>query len=82
MAPAASPAVGPAICMPNAVATPTVATAASAGNSRAVVSPTPQARYAPAVVQYTSGGFWRYAIPSRRGTTQSPLALISRAISA
>ena len=54
----------------------------SAGHSRAVHSCTPNARKAAAVIQYCSGGFSKYLRPLRRGVTQSPLAAISRAISA
>jgi hypothetical protein len=37
---------------------------------------------AAAVTQYWKGGFSKYLRPFRRGVTQSPVAAISRAISA
>jgi hypothetical protein len=42
----------------------------------------PNASYAAAVSQYCSAGFSKYLMPSRRGVSQSPLATISRGISA
>src|ERR1022692_4479039 len=53
-----------------------------AGHERAVHSWTPKIEYAAAVIQYCSAGFSKYLIPLSRGVIQSPLAAISRGISA
>src|SRR5207253_1547259 len=51
-------------------------------HNRELHSLTPKTSYAIAVAQYWSGGFSKYRRPSKRGVTQSPLASISRGISA
>ena len=55
---------------------------ASAVQSRADQSATSNSVKKAAVVQYCSGGFSKYLKPFRRGVIQSPLASISRGISA
>ncbi len=62
--------------------TRTPAKPVSAVHSRDVHSLAPNASYASAVVQYCSGGFSKYLRPFSRGVSQSPLATISRGISA
>ena len=69
----------------SALLTTTMATAripANAGIPRAVHSCTPRLLNAAAVTQYCNGGFSKYLRPLRRGVTQLPDTLISRAISA
>jgi len=58
------------------------ASAESAVHSRAAQSRSPKTSKKAAVAQYCSGGFSKYLKSLRRGVSQSPLATISRGISA
>jgi hypothetical protein len=80
--PARSPATVPNCRRPVRQTSSTVSAPAVAGQSRAVHSSTPNARYAPAVIQYWRGGFSKYLMPFSRGVIQSPVSAISRASSA
>ena len=70
--PAYNPVRSPNAHRANRAVTQHNSTALSPTGMRAAQSCTPNSMYDTAIIQYLSGDFSRYAIPSSRGVTQSP----------